>query len=289
LEGLISSGPDHTQGIDADDTDAPPSDPGHDRRSTAGYMLDEERGDITTMSVADSELGAGHGTPAPRTAGSDAAVPAPRQAPEPAAPATAAPAPGNPALLGLMTFLPGGITLGLWFVGYLDTGALPGGMIPVAMFSAGLFLLIAVGWAARAAASTVAAIFGVFSAFWLSFGFLLLALNNGWIKDAGTGGAVSAAQVGGIQAAYLLSFLLVFIFLTVATLRLPVVFTVGFVFVCLTFLLAFIGVTSGNAGLFPVAGICTFIFCAIFAYILYDGIAQDLGAKPLAMGNPLVK
>ncbi len=38
------------------------------------------------------------------------------------------PAPvGNPLLLGLATFLPGGITLGLWFVGYLDTATLPGG------------------------------------------------------------------------------------------------------------------------------------------------------------------
>lgn len=45
-----------------------------------------------------------------------------------AAAETAAPAPvGNPLLLGLATFLPGGITLGLWFVGYLDTATLPGG------------------------------------------------------------------------------------------------------------------------------------------------------------------
>jgi hypothetical protein len=206
-----------------------------------------------------------------------------------APPAVAAEPVGNPALLGLMTFLPSGITLGLWLVGYLDTAALPGGMIPLVTFSAGLFQLISAVWAARLAANTVAAIFGLFSAFWLSFGFLLMALNNGWIKNASTGGAVTAAQVGNIQAAYLLSFLIVFVLLTVSTLRLPLVFTLGFVFVVATFALAFLAVVTGNAGLFPVAGICTFIFCVIFGYILFDGIGQDLGAKPMAMGRPIVK
>ncbi|MGQ0482724.1 MAG: GPR1/FUN34/YaaH family transporter [Pseudonocardia sp.] len=233
------------------------------------------------MSIADGGTDTGSRTaPAPRAAEPDR-TPAP---PDP----TPAPA-GNPALLGLMTFLPAGITLGLWLVGYLDTAALPGGMIPVCMFSAGLFLLVSAAWAGRLAANTVAAIFGVFSAFWLSFGFLLMSLNNGWIIDASTGGPITAAQVGGIQAAYVLSFLLVFVLLTVATLRMPLAFTVGFVFVCLTFLLVFLAVVTGNADLFTLAGIATFTFCAVFAYILYDGVSQDLGGKPLAMGKPLVK
>lgn len=236
------------------------------------------------MSVADSGVNTGtHGAPAPRT-------PEPDTVHAPAAAEAAAAPVGNPALLGLVTFLPAGITLGLWFVGYLDTAALGGGMIPIVTFSAGLFLLIAAGWAARLAANTVAAIFGVFSAFWLSFGFLLMALNNGWIKNAGTGGPIDAAQAGSIQAAYLLSFLLVFVLLTAATLRLPLMFTIGFVFVVITFALAFVGVVSGNTGgLFPIAGITTFAFCLIFAYILYDGFAQDLGAKPMALGKPLVR
>ena len=87
---------------------------------------------------------------------------------------------GNPVLLGLMTFLPSGITLGLWFVGYLDTAKFGGGMIPIVSLSAGLFLLISAVWAGRLAQNTVAAIFGVFSA-WLSFGFLLGATR--WCAD----------------------------------------------------------------------------------------------------------
>lgn len=206
--------------------------------------------------------------------------------------APAAPA-ANPVPLGLITFIPAGITLGLWLVGYLDTTALPGGMIPIVSFSAGLFLLVASAWAARQAANSVAAIFGVFSAFWLSFGFLLMALNNGWIVNAGASSpaeaALTTAQVSNIQAAYLLSFSITFILLTLATLRLPIMFTVGFVFVDITFVLAYLGVALGNASLFPLAGIATFIFTAVFAYILFSEFGSDLGGKPMAMGNPIQK
>jgi hypothetical protein len=70
-------------------------------------------------------------------------------------------------------FLPAGITLGLWFVGYLPTTTLGGGMIPLSL-SAGLFLVIAVVWAARFGASPVAAIFAI----WLSFAVLLIGLTS---------------------------------------------------------------------------------------------------------------
>lgn len=197
-------------------------------------------------------------------------------------PAAAAPA-ANPALLGLITFLPSGITLGLWFLGYLDTATLPGGMIPIVTLSAGLFQLVAAIWAGRLGASSVAAIFGVFSAFWLSFGFLLTGLTSGWW------GIADATQVANVQRTYLLSFTIVFVLLTLATLRLPLAFTAGFVFVDITFALAFLGVSTGNAGLFPIAGITTLLFCVIFAYILVDGFGQDLGGKALPMGGALVK
>jgi succinate-acetate transporter protein len=203
---------------------------------------------------------------------------------EAAAPATG----GNPLLLGLLTFLPGALTLGLWFVGYLDTANLPGGMVPAVTISAGLFELIACVWAARIGASVVAAAFGVFAAFWISFGFLLLGLVNGWFGVSAVP-AVAAVQVAQIQATYLLSFLIAIALLTVATLRLPLAFTVGFALIVITFALALIAVTTGNAGLFPIAGIVTFLFCAVFAYILFDGINQDLGGRPMPLGNPIVK
>lgn len=205
-----------------------------------------------------------------------------------AAEAPPAPTGGNPLLLGLLTFLPGALTLGLWYVGYLDTANLPGGMIPAVTISAGLFELIACVWAARIGASVVSAAFGVFAAFWISFGFLLFGLVNGWFGIS-SDAAVAAEQVAQVQATYLLSFLIAIAVLTVATMRLPLAFTVGFTLIVITFALTLIGVTTGNAGLFPVAGIVTFLFCAVFAYILVDGINQDLGGRPMPLGTPIVK
>jgi hypothetical protein len=199
----------------------------------------------------------------------------------PAPPAPALPA-GNPALLALITFLPSGLTLGLWFIGYLDTAALPGGMVATLALSAGLFMLVATIWAGRIGASTLAAVFGVFSAFWLSFALLVTALTSTWW-------AIAAAGVARVQATYLLSFLCVFVLLTLATLRLPLVFTAGFVLVDLTFLLAFLAVVNTNTTYFTWAGVTTFAFCGVFAYVLFDGFGQDLGGKAMPMGQPVIR
>lgn len=126
-----------------------------------------------------------------------------------AEPVAVAPPAGNPALPGLITFLPSGLTLGLWCVGYPDTAILPGGMIPALALSAGLFMLIATVWSGRIGASTVAAIFGVFAAFWLSFALLVTGLTSGWW-------GITAEGVKSVQSTYLLSFLLVFVLLTLS-------------------------------------------------------------------------
>jgi uncharacterized protein len=109
-----------------------------------------------------------------------------------------------------------------------------------------------------------------------------MGITSGWW-------AIDGDSSGQVRATYLLSFLLVFVLLTLSTLRLPLAFTVGFVLVDVTFALAFFGVAGGNAGLFPIAGITTFLFCLVFAYILYDGVNQDLGGRPLPMGNAMVR
>lgn len=195
-------------------------------------------------------------------------------------PAVPTPAAPNPALLGLVGFLPGGITLGLWLIGYLPT-TLPGGMIAAVSASSGLFLLIACVWAARLGATTVAVILGAFSAFWLSLGLMLMGLTNNWF------GLTNASQIGQVLIPYVLTWLVVFVLLTAATLRLPLVFTAGFAFVDLTFALLFISLTTGVAIFTTIAGITAFAFCVIYGYIFVDGLGQDLGAKALPMGSPL--
>jgi succinate-acetate transporter protein len=196
----------------------------------------------------------------------------------------APPAPaGNPALLGLPTFLPGALSLGLWLVGYTAADDL-GAIAPAVLFSSGLFLLVSAVWASRVGNSLVAAIFGIFSAFWLSLGVLVAAVTNGWL-----GLAAATNPDANPLPTFLISWLIVFVALTLGTLRLPLAFTAGFVFVDVAVALVLTNVLSGAAIFATLAGISVFVFCAVFAYIWFDGIGQELGAKPMAMGSPILK
>ncbi|MGQ0574522.1 MAG: GPR1/FUN34/YaaH family transporter [Pseudonocardia sp.] len=194
---------------------------------------------------------------------------------------TAAAAPvANPALMGLPTFLPGALSLALWLVGYLPAADL-GGIVPAVVASSGLFLLIAAIWSSRAGNSAVAGIFGTFSAFWLSLGFLVAALTNGWFGlDATTSQALGT---------FLIVWLIVFAALTLATLRLPLAFTAGFAFVVLAVLFVLLSVLTGTAVFQLVGGICVFIFCAIFTYIYFDAFGQELGGRAMPLGSAMVK
>jgi uncharacterized protein len=198
-----------------------------------------------------------------------------------AAPAPAAPAApvGNPVLLGLATFLPGALSLGLWLVGYLPAADL-GGVAPAILFSSGLFLLVATVWCSRVGNSLVGAIFGTFSAFWLSLGVLVAALTNGWLGLTATSQALTT---------FLIAWLIVFVLLTLATLRLPLAFTAGFLFVDITVALVLAYTLTTTQIFATLGGVCVFVFCAIFAYIWFDGVGQELGAKPMGMGSPMVK
>lgn len=195
---------------------------------------------------------------------------------EPAAPAAPV---ANPALLGLATFLPGAISLGLWLVGYLPAKDL-GGIAPAVLFSSGLFLLVATVWCSRVGNSLVGAIFGTFSAFWLSLGVLVAAITNGWLGLTATSSPLPT---------FLISWLVVFVALTLATLRLPLAFTAGFLFVDIVVALVLAFAITGTQLYATLGGIGVFVFCAIFAYIWFDGVGQELGAKPMSLGNPMQK
>ncbi len=196
-----------------------------------------------------------------------------------AAPTAAAPAvpAGNPAPLGLATFLPGALSLGLWLVGYLPAADL-GAIAPAVLMSSGLFLLVAAVWATRLAANAVACIFGTFSAFWLSLGVLVAAVTDSWFGLTATSAPLPT---------FLLAWLIVFVILTLATLRLPLAFTVGFVFVDIAVALVLINALSGAAVFATLGGISVFVFCAIFAYIWFDALGQELGGRAMAMGRPI--
>ena len=95
----------------------------------------------------------------------------------------------------------------------------------------------------------MAAVFGIFAAFWVSYFLLVTALIRGWF-------GILAPDVTATLELFLITWLVVVVMLTLATLRLPVSFTVVFVLVALTVLLVLLGTEQASTGLTKTAGYC---------------------------------
>jgi succinate-acetate transporter protein len=205
-------------------------------------------------------------------------------APETATDAAAA-AGANPALVGVPTFVIGSVALGLYLVGF--TGASSTalvGMLPILFMCTGIGQLVATLWAVRIGAGAPAAIFGIFTGFWLSFAVLATSLGADWFGPTSTDTAVAT----GAQETFLLTWLIGIVILTVGSLRLPAAFTVLFVLIDAALLLVLLGTSSGSTGLLFVGGIVVFAFALVGVYLFLDALGQATGGKPMPMGKPLI-
>lgn len=197
----------------------------------------------------------------------------------------AAAAGANPALVGVPTFVIGSVALGLYLVGF--TGASSTalvGLLPILFLCTGTGQLMATGWAIKVGAGGPAAIFGIFAGFWLSFALLATSLGADWFGPTSTDKAVAT----GAQTTFLLTWLIGIVILTVASLRLPMVFTALFVLIDLALLLVLLGTAGGSTSLLFAGGIAVFAFALIGAYIFLDALGQATGGKALPMGKPIV-
>jgi uncharacterized protein len=205
-------------------------------------------------------------------------------APDAGADAAAA-AGANPALVGVPTFVIGSVALGLYLVGF--TGASSTalvGMLPILFMCTGIGQLVATIWAVRVGAGAPAAIFGIFTGFWLSFAVLATSLGQDWFGPTSTDTAVAT----GAQETFLLTWLIGVVVLTVASLRLPSAFTVLFVLIDAALLLVLLGTSSGSTGLLFFGGIVVFAFALVGVYLFLDALGQATGGKPMPLGKPII-
>lgn len=197
---------------------------------------------------------------------------------------TPAPAPApvvaSPAVVGVPMFVIGSVALGLADVGFVPAAS-GGASIPIIMTATGIGLLLASLWAAKEAQNAVAAIFGIFAGFWLSYAALFLGLVHGWY-------GVAAADVARTQELYLISWMLLIGLLTVASLRLPLAFTLIFGLITVALLLTLLGVANASGSTIKLAGYVVFAFAAIGAYLFYDAMNQACGGKPMPLGKPVI-
>jgi succinate-acetate transporter protein len=198
----------------------------------------------------------------------------------PAAPVVEPPPPGDPAIVGVPTFTAASIALGLTLLGYIPNVE-QGSTLPIVLAGASLGLLISTFWSAYLGQTALAGVFGVFASFWLSYAILLLGLTHGWY-------GVTADAVQHTVAAFLISWLVVIAALTVATLRLPSVFTALFTLVDVALLLILIGTLGSSTTAIKAAGVAVLGFAAIGVYLFINSAVQATGGRALPLGRALV-
>ncbi len=204
--------------------------------------------------------------------------------PEEAAAATAAtagPMVGDPAMLGLPSFVVGSVALGLALVGVVPAGT-AGAALPIilAATSAGLFL--ATIWSAAIGQSAVASIFGIFAGFWLSYAVLVLGLTHNWF-------GISATAATSTQELFLTTWLVIIVMLTLATLRLPLAFTALFALIDLALLLLLLSTANASTGLAKTGGYVVLLFAALGVYIYFGSASQATGGKAIPLGQPVLR
>src|ERR1035437_7167543 len=90
---------------------------------------------------------------------------------------------GDPAALGLPCFIMGAVALGLSLAGVVPQAEL-GAPLAIILGATSMGLIITTIWAAAIGQTAVAAIFGIFAAFWLSYFILVTGLIRGWFGIA---------------------------------------------------------------------------------------------------------
>ena len=208
--------------------------------------------------------------------------------PPPAEPApVVGPLAGDPAIFGLGSFIVGSVALGLALVGVVPAGVL-GAPLAIILSATALGLLMATIWCAALGQSAVAAVFGIFGTFWLSYAVLVLALDHNWF-------AIAPTAILDTVKLFLVSWLVAIVMLTVATLRLPSAFTILFALVDLALLLLLLGYASASAagvpssGLIKTAGYVVLIFAALGVYLFAGAASVGTGGKPLPLGKPTLR
>ena len=202
------------------------------------------------------------------------------------APAVVGPMAGDPGMLGLGSFIVGSIALGLGLVGVVPVGVL-GAPLAIILAATALGLLLAAIWAAAVGQSAVAAVFGIFGTFWLSYAVLVLGLDHNWF-------AITVTAVLATVKLFLVAWLVVVLMLTLTTLRLPAAFTVLFALVSLALLLLLLAFAEASplgvpsTGLLKTAGYVVLVFAALGMYLFAGAAAAGTGGKGLPLGKPLM-
>ncbi|HSK08452.1 MAG TPA: GPR1/FUN34/YaaH family transporter [Vicinamibacterales bacterium] len=180
---------------------------------------------------------------------------------------------GDPQLVAAPVFSIGSIALAFYLVEYVSSAAI-GAPLAIILAATGLFLVVATIWAAAAGQSFVAAFAGTFGGFWLSYGLLVLALIHNWF-------AIPPEDVQRTVAIFAIAFASFFLFLTLASLRLPIIYPAifGLVVAALCLVATAYLMTPIDTDILKAAGYVVFVFAGL-------GMSLSWTVMNLSLGGP---
>lgn len=136
-------------------------------------------------------------------------------------------------------------------------------------------------WAAALGQNVTAGVFGVFFGFYGSYAALILGLNHNWF-------AIPADQVSKAVVVWLVTWLVIVVMLTLATLRLPSSYTLLLVLVDIALALLIPATLQESTILNRLAAAVVFGFIAVAIYLFVDVMERETGGKGLPLGRVIV-
>lgn len=196
----------------------------------------------------------------------------------------------DPLVLGLPLIAVGAIALGLQLVGFVNSAS-SGSPLALLAGASGLGLLVSTFWASRlretpasspwaTGTSLATTVLGVLAAFFLSYAGLVLGLLHGWY-------GVQPVDVKDTVATFQISWLVVFVALTAASLRLPAAFTALFASFVVALALLLIQTLGPSATAGHVAGIVALAIGVAAAYVFLAVASVSGGGRELPIGRPI--
>jgi hypothetical protein len=193
---------------------------------------------------------------------------------------------GDPQVVAAPVFVIGSIALGIQLTQVLGSNSLAlGSPIAILLGCTGLFLLLSTWWAASAGQSFVACFAGTFGAFWIGYSILVLGVLHNWYL-------IPAGDVANTVVMFSIAFAAFFVFITLASFRLPIIYTLifGLVVLALCLVAAAYSMTPVSTNVLKVAGYVIFVFAALGMSLSWTVMNLSLGGPVFPpLGAPLIK
>lgn len=187
---------------------------------------------------------------------------------------------GIPAMVAYPSFVVGAMAFGMVLIGVVPAGT-AGAAIPILILAAAGMTLAAI-WSAVMGDSAPAGISGIVGGFFWSYALLVLGLTHNWF-------GITPTAVAGTQKIFVISWLVIVTMLVLATLRLPLTFTLLFTLVDVALLLNLLSIIQSSANLAKAAGWVVIALSAIPVYLFFGSASHATGGKELPLGPPVLR